>query len=310
MPSLKSAVFHVMLRYRHLLGGKLRREVITQSTCVQTLRAQSEQSAARMAAPPEGVRILPCAFPAFHARWIVPEGAPEEKLLLYFHGGGFVMGSSASHSGLVAKLARRCGVKALLFDYSLAPEHPAPAAVYDGAAIYEWLLAQGFAPQDIVFAGDSAGGGVALGTLMKCRDDGRPMPAACVLFSPCTDATLSGESHKTRRRADPCTPPGANETYLAWYRGEGDPRHPYASPLLGDMRGLPPLMFQVGNDETLRDDSVRFAQKARQAGVAARLHVWKGMFHCFALLAPAFPEATAALSEACAFIREKLGLPA
>ena len=229
-----------------------------------------------------------------------------DKVVLYFHGGAFVMGNAKSHRNIVGNLVKRLGIKALVFDYRLAPEHPAPAAVYDAVAIYKWLREQGYRSENIAFAGDSAGGGIELAAMIKCKDDGLPMPAVCAAFSPCTDMTLSGDSHKTRAKADPCTPKGANETFLGYYIGKGDPKHPYASPLFGDLNGLPPVIIQVGNDETLRDDSILFAEKAKQAGVEVKIKVWKGMFHCFPLLAPMFPEATEALNETCVFLREKL----
>lgn len=228
--------------------------------------------------------------------------------MLYFHGGGFIMGSAKSHRNIVGGFVNKLGIKALVFDYRLAPEHPAPAAVEDSVRIYEWLLNEGYKPDNIVFAGDSAGGGIELGTLLKIKADGLPMPCACAAFSPCTDMLLTGESHKTRVKADPCTPKGANETYLSYYVGSGDPKHPYASPLYGDLAGLSPMIIQVGNDETLRDDSTRFAVKAREAGVDVTCKVWKGMFHCFPLLAPLFPEATEALDEVCVFIQKRIGV--
>jgi acetyl esterase/lipase len=168
------------------------------------------------------------------------------------------------------------------------------------------LLEQGYQPEKIAFVGDSAGGGIALATLLKCKDNGIPLPGVCATFSPCIDMTISGESHKTRVKADPCTPKGANETYLGYYVGNGDPRHPYASPLFGDLTGIPPLIIQVGNNETLRDDSTRFAKKAKESGVEVEMKVWQGMFHCFPLLAPMFPEAIAAMEEVCQFVRKKL----
>lgn len=167
-------------------------------------------------------------------------------------------------------------------------------------------LSQGYLARNIVFAGDSAGAGILLGTLLKLKDDGCEMPGCCVAFSPCTDMSLSGASHQTRRQADPCTPRGANEIYTNYYVGGGDPLHPYASPLFGDLKNLPPILIQVGNDETLRDDSVRFAERAKEAGSDVNCKVWPGMFHCFPLLAPMFKEATDALDESCLFVREKL----
>lgn len=304
--SIKGKVFHMMMRNRHLLKGQLKRPIIDKTTSVDLLRRDCDDSAARFLKIPEGLRFLKAKDAPFYAEWLIPEGADENKAILYFHGGGFVMGNAKSHRGIVSGFVKRLGVKALVFDYSLAPENPAPAAVNDSAALYTWLLQQDFKPENLAFAGDSAGGGIALATLLKLKDDGVPLPAACVAFSPSVDMTMSGKSHKTRAKADPCTPKGMTETYYDYYVGTGDARHPYASPLFGRLEGLPPIMLQVGNDETLRDDSINFSEKAREAGVHVEIKVWKGMFHCFPLLAPMFREATEALDEVCIFLREHL----
>jgi acetyl esterase/lipase len=304
--SVKGKMIHTMMRYRHLLKGNLKREVIDKSTSIEKLRRDCDESAAKFVNMPDGISFSPAGFQPFYAEWVVPEGSDDDKTVLYFHGGGFVMGNAKSHRGIVSGFAKRLGIKALVFDYSLAPEKPAPAAVNDSVAIYRWLMQQGYRAENIVFAGDSAGAGIALGTLLKLKDDGIPLPAACAAFSPSLDMTMSGESHKTRAKADPCTPEGMTETYYDYYVGKGDPRHPYASPLFGKLAGLPPIIIQVGNDETLRDDSIRFAEKAEVAGVKVEIKVWKGMFHCFPLLAPMFREATDALNETCVFICEKL----
>jgi acetyl esterase/lipase len=304
MISMKARLMRGFMRNRHLLQGRLTRETIDRNTSITALREQTEEMAKRLGGRVEGVSFQPADDAPVYAEWTMPEACPDDRMVLYFHGGGFVMGSAFSHRGIVSGFAKRLGVKALTFDYSLAPEHPAPAAAMDGAAMYRYVLGQGYKPENIVFAGDSAGGGVALSTLLVLKDEGDPLPAACALFSPCTDMTLSGASHKTRLEADPCTPKGANETYLPYYVGAGDPRHPYVSPLFGELSGLPPMIIQVGEDETLLDDSVRLAQWAREAGVTVRLHTWKGLFHCFPLLAPRFPEATQALDESCGFLRQ------
>lgn len=304
--SSKAKMMHLMMRYRHLFKGKLQPEVVDKNTSVEKLRQDCDDAAARFFKPVTGIKYIMADYEELYAEWVELENAPQDKVVLYFHGGGFVMGSAISHRNIVSNFVKRLGIKALVFNYRLAPEHPAPAAVYDSAAVYNWLLKQGYLPNNIIFAGDSAGGGIALATLLKCKDDGIPLPAGCAVFSPCTDMTISGESHQIRAKADPCTPKGSTETYLSYYVGNGDPQHPYASPLFGDLTGLPPIIIQVGNDETLRDDSTRFAKKANEAGGEVRIKVWKGMFHCFPLLAPMFPEATAALEEVCQFIRINL----
>jgi acetyl esterase/lipase len=301
---MKGKLMHYMLRYRHLLKGRLRRERIDKSTSIERLRSESDQAAERLAKMPAGITVNKAEYPPVYAEWIVPEGAPDRKAILYFHGGGFVMGNAKSHRCIVANFVKIVGYKALLFNYRLAPEFPAPAAVHDSAEIYRWMLEQGYHPEDVIFAGDSAGGGIEIGTLIKLRDEGTPLPAACVAFSPSLDMTISGSSHKTRAKADPCTPKGANETYYAYYVGDGDPKHPYVSPLFADLAGLPPIMIHVGNDEVLRDDSTRFGENADYYGVDVRVRVWNGMFHCFPLLAPMFEEATEAMKQVKGFINQ------
>ncbi len=307
MISFKARLMRGFMRNRHLLKGRLTPETVDKNTSIEALRRDTEESAKRLVKLVKGVSFQTEKDAPVYAEWVEPQGCSAEHMVLYFHGGGFVMGSALSHRGIVSNFVKRLGVKALVFDYSLAPEHPAPAAANDGAAMYRYVLGLGYKQEHIVFAGDSAGGGVELSSLLKLKDEGVPLPAACVAFSPCTDATLAGNSHKTRLKEDPCTPRGSSETYLGYYVGDGDARHPYASPLFGDLSGLPPLMIQVGDYETLLDDSVRFAKRAEEAGVEAHLHVWDGLFHCFPLLAPMFPEATQAMEEVHTFIHQKLG---
>jgi acetyl esterase/lipase len=299
-------MMHLMMRHRHLLKGKIRREVITKSTSLDQLRRECDEAAERLGSVPEDIVIEAVDSAPVYAEWIIPKGAEERKAILYFHGGCFVMGNAKSHRGIVGNFVNQVGYKALLFNYRLAPEFPAPAAVNDSAAIYRWVLEQGFEPEDVIFAGDSAGAGIEIGTLLKLRDDGVPLPAACVAFSPSLDMTISGESHRTRAKADPCTPKGASETYYDYYVGTGDPKNPYASPLFGDLTGLPPIMIHVGNDEVMRDDSTRFGERADSYGVEIHVRVWKGMFHCFPLLAPMFEEATEAMKQVSSFVRRNM----
>lgn len=300
--STKAKIMHLTMKYRHLFKGQLRPAVIDKNTSIEKMRRDCDETAARFFKPIEGVSFKSSDYPHLYAEWAEIKKAPREKAVLYFHGGGFVMGNARSHRNIVGNFVKHLGLKALVFDYRLAPEHQAPAAVNDSVAIYTWLLEKGYQPENIVFAGDSAGGGIALAALLKCKDDGIPLPCVCAVFSPCTDMTLSGESHITRATADPCIPKGANATYLSYYVGGGDPQHPYTSPLFGDLIGMPPIIIQVGNNETLRDDATHFAQKAKEAGVEIQIKVWKKMFHCFPLLAPMFPEASEALEEVCQFI--------
>lgn len=308
MASIQSKLFRFVLKNRHWLNGQFKAPVINSRTSIDQLRADVSKSAARMAKMPEGVLAVPSEFRPFYAEWVIPQGVNENQAILYFHGSGFVMGTSRDHRALVAKFAARCGVKALVFDYSLAPERPHPAAINDSLAIYKWMLETGYLPENILFVGDSAGACIALSTLLALKEQGYALPKAVVTLSPCSDLTCSGESHITKAKKDPATPQGANETFTRHYIGNGDPASPEMSPLFGNLSGLPPIMIQVGEDETMLDDSVRFAKRAEAAGVDASLHVWEGMFHCFPLLAPMFPEATKAMDEICAFIRYHLEL--
>lgn len=306
MASFKSKLFRFILRNRHLLKGHIKSPIIDFNTSIELLREDVRKSAAKMAKMPSGITVSPADFSGFYAEWVAPQNCKEDQAILYFHGSGFVMGTSIDHRALVAKFVARCGIKALVFDYSLAPEHPYPAAINDSVAIYLWMLKNGYRPEDIVFAGDSAGGCIALSTLLVLKDKNIPLPSAIVTFSPCTDLTCSGASHISKAKVDPATPLGATKTYTSYYIGDSDPTLPYMSPLFGELEGLPPIMIQVGEDETLLDDSVRFAQKAKKAGVETHLHVWEGMFHCFPLLAPMFPEATKAINEVCEFIHQHI----
>lgn len=223
------------------------------------------------------------------------------SVLLYFHGGGYVMGSCASHRAVAAKFAEGSGVNVLLFEYRLAPEHPFPAALEDALSVYAWLLARCFTPERIAFVGDSAGGGLALATLLSLRDTDKPLPAAAAVLSPWTDLTCSTKSYERR---DPVAPDGSWQTFAKLYAAEQDPTQPLISPLFGELEGLPPLLIFAGADEVTCDDARSFAQKARAVGVDVGLRIAPGMVHCYPVFSPLFPEAREAMNEICAFLSE------
>lgn len=302
MTSFKGRFFSFVMRNRHLLKGQLKPQVVTFESSISDMRADIHRSAQKMAKLPPGVVTQVAEFKPFYAEWVIPDGCKENYMILYFHGGGFVSGNAVDHRNLVAKFTQFLGAKSLVFDYSLAPENPFPAGVNDSVTIYQWVLSQGYLPEHILFAGDSAGAGLQMSCLLKLKELGLPLPAGVVAMSPCVDMTISGESHKTRLKADPCTPKGSTETWLSYYIGDGDPADPIMSPLFGDLSGLPPMIIQVGDHETLLSDSTRFAEKAHKAGVDVTLHVWEGMFHCFPLLAPMFREANEAMVEIRDFV--------
>ena len=234
--------------------------------------------------------------------WISAPGAAEDRVLLYLHGGGYAMGSIQSHGGLVGRLSRAGGVRALAIDYRLAPEHPFPAGLQDAMAAYRWLLEQGFAPEKIVIGGDSAGGGLTLAALVSLRDEGLALPAGAVCLSPWTDLTLSGESFRTKVDADPVISPANAGQFVEWYVDGQPPKSPLISPLFADLSGLPPLMIQVGTAEILLDDSTRLAGRARAAGVKVVYEPWEDMIHVWQFFAPMLEEGQRAIDAAGAFI--------
>jgi len=234
--------------------------------------------------------------------WLIPDGSPVDKVLLYLHGGGFAFGLSSLHLQLGAYFAREMGTRVLFVDYRLAPQHPFPAALDDCAAAYHWLLAQGIPSRGIVVAGDSAGGNLTLTLLMKLRDAGDPLPAAAACLSPVADLSqvkvLPGYK-------DPLLPPRAMLRYTAAYVGDHDPRDPLISPAFGRWDGLPPLLIHAGEDEILRDDAIQVRTLARAAGVDVRLEIFPRMFHVWQLY-PALPAARQSRAEIAAFLSSHL----
>jgi monoterpene epsilon-lactone hydrolase len=252
---------------------------------------------------PADVQCTPVHAGGVPAEWIAAPGAADDRVLLYLHGGGYVMGSIHTHREMVSHLARAAGTRALLLEYRLAPEHPFPAAVEDATAAYRWLLAQGMAPARTVIAGDSAGGGLTLATLVALRDAQVPLPAAGVCLSPWTDLEGVGASMTTKAQVDPIVQRDMLLNMATLYLGQAPPQTPLAAPLHADMRGLPPLLIQVGAAETLLDDSTRVAARAKAAGVRVELEVWDDMIHVWQLFAAILPEGQQAIEKIGTFIR-------
>jgi acetyl esterase/lipase len=256
------------------------------------------------------VDTLPCDTQDANAngvpvRWINSPDVDARRVLIYLHGGGFKMGSLVSHHDLMARLSAAAGCRVLGVDYRLLPEHRYPEPLLDVLAVYDWLLSQSFEPGDLAIAGDSAGGGLAAATLLALRDKGRPLPAAGLLLSAWTDLSASGASYQNRAAADPIHQRPMILALAAEYLGEGgDPFNPLASPLHGELTGLPPLLLQVGDRETGLDDSTLFAAKARAAGVAVELQVWPQMIHVFQQFAAELVEAREAIASAGEFLRQ------
>jgi acetyl esterase/lipase len=304
MQSLRSKLLIFVLRNRHLFRPKRKRDWSTIEEVIR-FRQECEDGAKRFGRIPPEIQVVPCKADGLPAEWILPPSGKKNKVIFFVHGGGYVSGSCSDHRIHVAKFVKGTGIGALLYEYRLAPEHPYPAALDDSIKAYRWLLAQGVSSEDIVFAGDSAGGGLCLALLLTLKDRGISLPAAVVALSPWTDLSCSGQS--LIFNAKKClAPEGTATAFSKHYAGDNDPRLPWISPLYGDLRGLPPLLLYAGGDETLLTDSTRFAEKARIAGVDITLHVEKGMFHCYPVCAGLFPEATRAMKEICLFLKGAL----
>lgn len=240
------------------------------------------------------------------AEWIeVPETRPE-RVLLYFHGGAFMFRFPATHAGLVARWCRPLAARTLLVDYRLAPEHPYPAGIEDCHAAYRWLLAQGHDPQNIVLGGDSAGGNLVLAVLHRIKAAGEPMPVCAVLLSPVVDFTMSGRSIIANARRDPMFALSGLLAMRALYAPPERFLDSSVSPLFGDFKDFPPLLFQIGEIEVLADESNRAAARAHIAGVAVELEVWEKMAHVFQAFS-SLPQASAAADSVVRFIRGRAG---
>jgi monoterpene epsilon-lactone hydrolase len=244
------------------------------------------------------------------AMWVRPHGAAQDRVLLCIHGGGFVTGSMFTHRKLFAHCAKAIGVLALIFEYRRAPEYKFPAQLDDAVAAYRWLLEQGISPDQIAVAGDSAGGGLSVSMLLRARELGLPLPAASIPFSPWVDMESTGESMLTNRGKDALFTKESVDRLVTMVLGDGDRRDPYASPLYGDLAGLPPMYIQVGGDELLLDDGRRLAERAKAAGVEVQFDIFPELQHTFHFSAGRAPEADEAIRRIAGWVRPKLGLTA
>jgi acetyl esterase/lipase len=259
---------------------------------------RAEMEAATSAWPvPEGTAVEAVDAAGVPCEWVVAPGADTRRTVLYLHGGAYTTGSLVTHRRHVAQLSAASRARVLNVDYRLAPEHPHPAAVEDAVAAYRWLTsAAGTRPDQVVLAGDSAGGGLAAAALVALRDAGDALPAGAALISPWTDLTFSGRSHDTRVAVDPlCSRVSLRPSAHAYVAG-GDPGAPLVSPAHADLAGLPPLLVHVGDHETLLDDSRLLAERASAAGVAVDLWVAPEMIHVWHLFAGMAPESDEALA--------------
>ncbi len=226
------------------------------------------------------------------------------QIILYFHGGGYTIGSSHTHRALVGKLSKKTGKVAILVEYRKAPEHPFPAALEDALFAYQALLDRGKKAKDIIIAGDSAGGGLAIALMVKLKIEKIPLPAASICISPWVDLAATGKSIETNKDFDPLVDIEKLNLWAKMYSGDEDLKNPLVSPLYANLKGLPPMLIQVSNTEMLYDDAIRLAEKAEDAEVDVTLQIWAGLIHWWHLFQKAIPEACEAIEKIAGYINE------
>ncbi|MGL4316542.1 MAG: alpha/beta hydrolase [Pseudomonas sp.] len=294
--SLRSRLLSLVLR------RKLKPVLTAEHFDPLRFRAWLERNSAKRKTAP-GVRINQAVHASIEAEWNIPDAATPGRCILYLHGGGYIFGSPRTYRSFTTRLAKLAGSALLSLDYRLAPEHPFPAAVDDALAAYDWLL-QSFPASGIVLAGDSAGGGLTLALLLALKARGRTLPAAAILLSPYTDMLASGESLHSNGRSCVMFDARSIQRAAAIYLNGQDGNLPLASPLYGDFAGLPPLAIHVSDNEALRDDSYRLADRLDEAGVSGQMTIWRGQAHVWPTFYPLLPEADACLRDMVAFARQ------
>jgi len=270
---------------------------------IEEQRAQMEVGLTQFQLPTD-VRCDPVDAGGVPAEWITTPGVVAERVIYYLHGGGYVLGSINTHREMVSRLSRAASARVLILDYRLAPENPFPAAVDDSTAAYCWLLSVGVDPARLVIAGESAGGGLTVATLVALRDAGESLPRAGICLSPWVDLECLGESMVTKAEIDPVLTRDSTLMWAKAYLVDTDPRTPLASPLYADLTGLPLLLIQVGTAEVLFDDATRLADRARAASVDVILEPWDDMIHMWHSLAAILPEGQQAIDRIGEFIRQ------
>lgn len=275
---------------------------------IEYARRGFERIVGKFNKPLSGFTYTPATIAGIKSEWVIPDGGDDKKVLLYFHGGGYATGSINTHRALVSQIVWHAGIKALIINYRLAPEHKYPAPIEDAVAVYQWLLQNGYTNTQIAFGGDSAGGGVTLGTLLYLKDNKLPLPKCAVALSPWTDQTLSGESYRTKHDEDPMLVAVAFPIWSKNYMGDADHTAPYASPIFHNLSGLPPTYIQVGEEEMLLDDSKRYYEKAKADGSDVRMEVFPKKFHVFNAFWRILPKAREANKKLGYFLKEQLAV--
>jgi len=288
----------------HAIVKRLKANPMLEQASLDAVRAAFEQLGAMFPVAGE-VQCQPVMAGSVKAEWVGAPGTTADRAVLYLHGGGYAIGSINTHRALAAGISHAAKARVLLIDYRLAPEHPHPMAVEDATASYRWLLEQGLSPQRIAVAGDSAGGGLTVATLVALRDAGDKLPGCGVCLSPWVDLECLGESMTSKADVDPMMQKEQLLRLAGFYLGGQDPRKQNAAPLYAELSGLPPLLLQVGTCETLLDDASRIAERARKAGVEVTHEPWEEMIHGWQLFAATLDEGKQAIERIGAYVLQK-----
>lgn len=295
MNSIQSSTVHMIVKL-------MRRSLFIHKTETHTHRISFERLS-NITKYPRFVEKEEVLYAGIPSAWFKAAKTSNDKVILYLHGGGYCVGSYNSHRAMIARIARSSGHPVLAVNYRKAPENPYPAAVEDAVKVYKQMVADGW--KNIFIAGDSAGGGLALATTLKLRDEGFKMPAALVLISPWTDLTGSGDSVVRKANEDPLIDPSLLGVFAKKYYADTDPKHPLISPLFADYHQFPPVLVQVGTEEVLLDDSTRLVNKLKDAGVDVEFEMWDDMMHVFHWMAGIIPEGNQAIDKIGLYVQKK-----
>ena len=291
MPSIRARFWKMLIR--RMFGKRMG---------IEEYRALTDQNARFSNRLPKGVKVDRFDADGIPAAWISPSNADADKVIVHFHGGGYVTGGIDSHLMMGIPMAQALRIKILLFDYRLAPEHPFPAALQDGLKIYRWLLEQGYQARDIILSGDSAGSGLALATTLSLQDTNEPLPSAVICISPWVDLAHTGDSHATNADTDVVLTTDVLAEWASAYTDESILKNPLVSPLYADFHGFPPMFIQTDSSEILFDDAKRLADKAKADGVDVTLKVWNGLWHAWHAMGGLIPESKKAFEEIGQFL--------
>ena len=276
---------------------------------IAELRANGVKNSKMLGEVSKNITVEKINMEGIQAEWLIPfsSSTRSEKVILYLHGGGYVTGSIEDHRMMCGLLANATETKVLIPEYRLAPEHPFPAALDDALKVYQWLLDQGYSSANMIIAGDSAGGGLSVATVLALKEKSGSLPAAVVCLSPWADLALTGQSHATKAKTEAILNKDVLHEWALCYTDESNLTNPLVSPIHGDFHGFPPLLIQVGSEEILLDDSTLLAEKAKSAGVDVTLKIWDGMWHVWQALGDLIPENKKTFEEIGQFVQRQFG---